>query len=114
MDLEHKVVEVVADDKQPLVRNEESLIGIVVKNQVCDFVGFVFGKLLRGPLGIAELVHLSEGESAEGFGPVPVEALLFFDVFVEDGAGGQSVRNHAGVELARDALEVERLLAWQV
>jgi hypothetical protein len=88
MKLKHKVIKVVADYQQPLVRNEKSLIGIVVKNQVCYFIGFVFGKLLWGPLGIAELVHLSEGESAEGFGPVPVEALLFFDVFVEDGPRG--------------------------
>lgn len=81
------------------MRDEERLVRVIVKDKVCYFVRFVLLELLWDPLGIAKLVHLRKGESAEAFRLVPVETLLFFNVFVEDGARGQSVRHDAVVKL---------------
>lgn len=112
MKLEHEVVEVIADDQEPLVRDEERLVRVIVEDEVYHLLRFVLRELLWDPLGIAELVHLSKGESAEALRLVPVEALLLFDVFVKDGARRQSMRHNAPVKLPRDGLKVQRILRW--
>lgn len=110
MELKHEVIEVIADDQEPLVRDKQRLVRVIVKDEVCYLICFVLGELLRDPLGIAELVHLNEGESTEALGLVPVEALLLFDIFVKDAARRQSMRHHILVKLPRDGLKVQRLL----
>jgi len=99
MNLKHEVIKIIADDQEPLMRYEKRLICVIVKDDVRYFICFVLGKLLRDPLGITKLVYLGKGESAEAFRLVPVEALLFFNVLVEDRARGQSMWNNALVEL---------------
>ena len=112
MKLKHEIIKIITDYQQPLMWDEKSLICVIIQDYLRNFIRFVFGKLRRDPFGIAKLVDLDKGESAEAFRLVPIEALLLFNVFIEDRARGQGMRDNAFVKLPWDGLKIERLLAW--